>query len=181
MTKSIWHEFPSKNREKMFRHYIRKNITYKIRQKLPNISENVDEKMRKYLCNCKAYAHIRSNQILMIPECATCVTNMYSSMYPDTYRNVSWCTPYITRWLMIWPSFAVNVSICKGLMHFGFLAKKRCHYHLLPFFTRLAEYQIGEVLHIVYFISSGSDHLLEYFLYGCWKTQTKSLVWSNIR
>ena len=80
-------------------------------------------KDEEVVSNCKAYAHIRSNQILMIPECATCVTNMYSSMYPDTYRNVS-CTPYITRWLMIWPSFAVNVSICKGLMHFGFLAKK---------------------------------------------------------
>ena len=38
------------------------------------------------------------------------------------YRGV--LTPYITRWLMIWPSFAVNVSICKGLMHFGSLAKK---------------------------------------------------------
>ena len=150
----------------------------------PKITKHFRECGRKdeeVVSNCKAYAHIRSNQILMIPECATCVTNMYSSMYPDTYQNVSCTTPYITRWLMIWPSFAVNVSICKGLMHFGFLAKKRCHYHLLPFFTRLAEYQIGEVLHIVYFISSGSDHLLEYFLYGCWKNQTKSLVWSNIR
>ena len=93
-------------------------------------------KDEEVVSNCKAYAHIRSNQILMIPECATCVTNMYSSMYPDTYRNVSCTTPYITRWLMIWPSFAVNVSICKGLMHFGFLAKKRCHYHLLPFFYK---------------------------------------------
>ena len=48
-------------------------------------------KDEEVVSNCKAYAHIRSNQILMIPECATCVTNMYSSMYPDTYRNVS-CT-----------------------------------------------------------------------------------------
>ena len=114
----------------------------------PKITKHFRECGRKdeeVVSNCKAYAHIRSNQILMIPECATCVTNMYSSMYPDTYRNVSCTTPYITRWLMIWPSFAVNVSICKGLMHFGFLAKKRCHYHLLPFFPRLAEYQIGEM------------------------------------
>ena len=157
-----------------------KNITYTRYAKNYQTFPRMWTKDEEVVSNCKAYAHIRSNQILMIPECATCVTNMYSSMYPDTYRNVS-CTPYITRWLMIWPSFAVNVSICKGLMHFGFLAKKRCHYHLLPFFTILAEYQIGEVLHIVYFISSGSDHLLEYFLYDWWKIQTKSLVWSNIR